>query len=490
MATGKTIRDSSIPEQLVANRGAVECNFVFSLWKDPALFDDYQNLVTEKDLLSIDGIFYYKLMCAVRSLNYEIIDDMAITSYLAERDAFRKGFEERGGYRTVIEILDTINPDNIEGYYDDLVKSNMLIGLHKNGFNVLGNLEHYQSLTSSEVYDEFEYLLNDICVSNIEKMNDEDLSHGYGKYIEQWDTGFMKGVPVGFPLLDKRLMGVHKKNLLLHMAHIGNGKTTSAILFYIIPAIQNGVNVCIIANEQDISEFRQMLLSTVVCCVLGYTGITRSKFIEGGYTPEQRAQMRHGEEWLAAQPGNVNMIETRDYSIGNVKKIVKKFSKRAYSLFIFDTLKPTVESSERAWAEFSEVAKQLFLLAKKCDVAIVATAQLSSESMNRRYLDLSCVGKSRAIAETATQVVMFRSVSRSEIENGKVSAFRYESDGMYERKTIDIKLDPNDDYVVLFTPKNRFGSIGPPIIYRRNMDYNSMEEIGFTNVDFDGYVRR
>ena len=56
------------------------------------------------------------------------------------------------------------------------------------------------------------------------------------------------------------------------------------------------------------------------------------------------------------------------------------------------------------------------MLAKKENVAIIATAQLSAESMSRRYLDLSCVGKSRAIAETATQVVMFRTLSEDEKE--------------------------------------------------------------------------
>ena len=132
----------------------------------------------------------------------------------------------------------------------------------------------------------------------------------------------------------------------------------------------------------------------------------------------------------------------------------------------------------------------LFLLAKKCDVAIVATAQLSSDSMSRRYLDLSCVGKSRAIAETATQVVMFRSVSKTEIEQGKIKAFTYIEDDGYEKKTNEVPLSVDRDYIVLFTPKNRFGSIGPPLIYERDMDYNSFVEIGYTNVEYDGYSKR
>lgn len=491
MAARRVARGSSIPKQLLKNRGAIECNLVFSLWKDPLLYEDYAPLINDDDLLSEDGKIYFKILCGVHDLGFDVIDNMAIASYLVDREKLREEFETRGGYYTVAEILDTIQTDNIDGYYDELIKSNMLIRLHQNGFNVIDSLTYYQSLNSEQLYDEVERLVDETCISNVDRMQAEDLSQGYASYIKQWDTGFMKGTPIGFNLLNDRLMGVHKKNLLLHMAHIGNGKTTSAILFYILPAIQNGENVCIIANEQDVSEFRQMILSTVVCHTLGSRIINRSKFIEGGYTAEQLDIMQQGQDWIASQPGNICMVETRDYSIGNVQKIIKKYSKQKYTLFIFDTLKPTVESTDRAWAEFSEVAKQLFLLAKKCDVAIVATAQLSSDSMSRRYLDLSCVGKSRAIAETATQVVMFRSVSKSELENNKIKAFAYEDVGVnYERKTREIPLDPEKDYVILFTPKNRFGSIGPPIIYERNMDYNTMKEVGYTHVDFDGYSRK
>ena len=493
MSARKTARDSSIPKQLLKNRGAIECNFVFSLWKDSSLYEDYEPLIDpDTDLISEDGKFYYNVLHGAYDLGFDVMDNMVITSYLMDRASVKTEFDKRGGYRTVAEILDTIQTDNIDGYYDELVKSNMLINLHRYGFNVLDNLEHYQSLNSEQIYDEIEFFLADTCVANVEKLQAENLSEGYEPYIQQWDTGFMRGIRVGYDILDDRLMGVHKKNLLLHMAHIGNGKTTSAIQFYILPAIEEGENVCIIANEQDVSEFRQMILSTIVCGKFNYRGIDRAKFLQGGFNEEQRAMMNRAQNWLLSQPGKISMVETRDYSIKNVQKIVKKYSKKNYSLIIFDTLKPTVESTDKAWAEFSEVAKQLFLLAKKCDVAIVATAQLSSDSMSRRYLDLSCVGKSRAIAETATQVVMFRSVSQKEIDEGKIKAFIYEETppDTYEKRMREIPLSSDKEYIVLFTPKNRFGSIGPPLIYERNMDYNYFHEIGYTNVEYDGYSKR
>ena len=111
----------------------------------------------------------------------------------------------------------------------------MLLRLYDSGFNVLDNLEKLNQMSSSEVYDYYDFQLNNICVGKIEKIKAENLSEGYETYIKEWDEGKSIGYKIGFPLLNDRLAGVHKKNLLLHLGHIGNGKTTTAILVYILP---------------------------------------------------------------------------------------------------------------------------------------------------------------------------------------------------------------------------------------------------------------
>ena len=476
----------TIPNELRENREQLECNFIFALWQEPEAIEDYK-IINGTDIITEDGIFYYGILQQLHKLDYQTFDHATLSTFLSDKETLRKGFERRGGYATVNEIKSLIQADNLASYYDELVKSNMLINLNKNGFNVLTELDKLKKMTSEEVYDYYDFQLNNICVNKISKVTAENLSDGYEYYIEEWDKGRMVGFRIGYPLLNYRLAGVHKKNLLLHMAHIGNGKTTSSILFYVLPAIESGENVCIIANEQGISEFRQMILSSVVFNKVKYFGMNRQKFIRGNFNEQDKKAMQDAIDWLHKCEGKINFIEVEDYSIGVVKKIIKKYSKLNYGLFIFDTLKPALESSERAWAEFSEVAKELFMLAKKENVAIVATAQLSAESMSRKFLDLSSVGKSRAISETATQVVMFRSLTKDEKE--KIKAYTHEKDekGKYTniRKIID--LEPDKDYIVLFTPKNRFGDVAPQIIYERNMSFNTMREIGYTEIRYDGF---
>ena len=156
-------------------------------------------------------------------------------------------------------------------------------------------------------------------------------------------------------------------------------------------------------------------------------------------------------------------------------------------IFLFDTLKPVDETSEKSWGEFSETAKMLFQLAQKEDIAIIATAQLSSESHKRRHLDLSCIGKSRAIAETAGQVTMFRTMREDEKEKLFVYKFEKDDRGKYTKTKKQVVLDESKDYIILFVAKNRYGGT-PQIVYERNMDFNYYTEVGYCNIKYDGFA--
>lgn len=456
--------------------------------------DDYKNLKNGVDVVTDDGMFYFGIAQQLRQSGYNSFDHVTVYSFLSNRPVLQKAFEERGGFMTVQEITELVNTDNIDTYYDELIKSNMILSLYDAGFNVEREYNKLRQMSSSEIYDYYDFKLNNTCLGKVEKIKPVNLSDGYDEFINQWDKGEAVGFKIGYPMLNYHLAGVHKRNLLLHLAHIGKGKTTSAILLYILPVIENGEDVCIIANEQQESEWRQMILASVLFNKIGKTsdlGMNRQRFITGNFTTAQREAMSKAQEWLACQQGKLTFISLNDYAIGNIKKIVKKYARLGTGMFVVDTLKPEMENSDKAWADFSETAKELFFISKKEDVAIVATAQLSSDSNGRRYLDLSCIGKSRAIAETAGQVTMMRSLSRDEKE--KLKAFVYPTDkatGKRSKVRQLIDLDPEEDYVVIFIPKNRFGSTDVQIVYKRSMSFNTMQEIGYIDIPYDGFKQQ
>ena len=474
-----------LPKELTEKREVTECNFVLSLYKDIGLVDEYKNVINGEDILTPDGQFYYGLIQGMQKAGYSVADNMSIYAFLEDKKTLKEGFEKRGGYSSIQEITSLLNLNNLDVYYDDLMKSNLLCRLHEKGFNVLQNLDKYKQMSAEDVFDFMEYQLADVSVGKVEKTQIKNLSTGYDEFIKEWDQGNDVGFKIGLPMLNYQLLGIHKKHLMLHLANIGVGKTTSAVAWYVIPAIKNGDNVLLICNEQTESEWRQMILSTVIFNELhkGIKGLDRHKMLTGDFTDDQNSVLHEAADWLAKQKGKIAFIETQDYDATNLKKYIARQSKIGYSLVVVDTVKPMDDADDRSWGQFSEVAKMLFLCAKRYDVAVVATMQLSSEAMSRRYLDISCIGKSKATAETASSVVMFRPLVRNEKE--KIKPYVFDSDNKKLKKIID--LDPNKDYIMIFTPKNRFGNITPQIIVERNMSFNTYKQIGWYECEYDQF---
>lgn len=478
-----TIND--YPKKLVENRDLIEANFVFCLWKDPELYYDFgREVKADRDLLTEDGRFYFSLGNEMFKLGYKSFDDASIYSYIEGKETIKNGFTRRGGYKTVDEIKKILNVENIETYYDELMKSNALLSLYDEGYDVLQYIDKLNKMTYTQLEDFVEYKLNNIFFkTSLSGIKVSDLTTGYDRWIEEWDKGKSIGFRVGFPLINYHLAGIHKKNLILHLAGIGQGKTTSALLMYVLPVLESGEQVCIIANEQDEEEFRQMMLATVLFNRIKYFKMNRQKLLFGNFSDDDKKHLKMAADWLEKYKNKLHYIHLNDYEISNVKRVIKKYSKLGVGLFLFDTLKPENDASDKAWADFSEVSKELFLLAQKENVAIVATAQLATSAANRKFLDLSCIGKSRAIAETAGQVLMFRPLRDSEKE--KLEVYSYAKDSKVK---VLHKLDKDKDYIVLFVPKNRYGKAGDlQIVYERNMDFNTMKELGYCHIEYDGF---
>lgn len=479
---------STLPKELIQSRKEIEARFVFSLWKEPETFADYENEIDyENDMITGDGKFFYSLGLKMYKAEFTVFDDIAIDSFLSPHEEMYKTFNEKGGFTIVAEARSIINAENNEKYYDDLLKSNAMINLHKIGYDIETRYERLNEMTYEQMEDYMEYVLNEVFLkSSSTGVNTADMTTGYKAWIEQWNMGMDTGYPIAFNSMNYNLAGIHRKNLILHLGHIGQGKTSTSIFMYLLPTIESGEKVCVIANEQDENQWRQMLLSTIVFNKIGYNKLNRQKFLFGGFSAEDLVAMAKAEEWLKEYEGNFELVHLTDYSVSTVKRIMKKYAKRGFGLFLFDTLKPVDESSPRAWAEFSEMAKALFLVAQKEDVAVIATAQLSSSSNGRKYLDLSCIGKSQAIAETAGQVIMFRPMKHEEKE--KMEVYQWKSVGD-NGKSIKVKKELNveKDYVIFFIAKNRYGAGDIQIVCERNMAFNYYKEIGYCHMEYDGF---
>ena len=482
-----TMKIDKIPEELLENRKQVECNFVFSLYKDPDLYYDYSHLKIDEDFIIEDTKFYFTLGQNLLKAGFQTFDAMAFNTYLADKEAVRKEFEHLGGFSSIQDIISLTSVENVESYYDELVKSNMLIRLNSKGFNVIKNLDRFKLMSSEALYDWYEYQLADIAVGKISKVEIENLSDGYDEWMERMNKGVNNGYKIGSYLLDKQLAGIHK-GLTLYAGGIGQGKSSSAIPLFVLPAIEHGNDICIICNEQTSDEYRTMIMATVLFSRLkGVQGLNRQKLTKGNFTEEQKKDIKRASEWISNQPGKIRFVELDDYDTNKVRKIIKKESKCGCGYFIFDVLKSVNNSDEKAWAVLLDTSQTLATIAKNDQLAIVATVQLASDSMFRHYLDLSSIGKSRGMSECATTVIGFRPVFSDEYD--KIKPYKYKYENGEKKGKEEVTLNTEKHYIIQFVMKNRWGDVSEQIVQEFNQNFNTLFDVGYYRVPYDNFRR-
>ncbi len=479
------------PSDLTKNRNIIEGNFIFCLWKEPELYGDYKEINANNDFLLDDSKFYYTIGLEMYNLGYKSFDEATIAIYFENRDTLKKGFENRGGYRTVIEIMRILDIDNIEVYYDELIRSNIILSLYDKGFNVMNDLDKLNKMTSDQIYDYYDYMLSNIMINKGSNIEIEDLIID-DDFIADCNSGEDIGLNYGKTarILNYITLGIPKGNLYLVGGHSGIGKTSWAFANMAIPVVENGHKVCIISNEQRSKEFKTMLLAMTLANDLNYYGLTRKKIKQGDFNEEQLKYIEMAKNITKNKyEDKLKFVRMFNYDIGSVKRVIKKMSKQGYELFIYDTMKSEDLVDGQFWQSLVEHSKELFQLASKENVAVVTTYQLAPHMINKRYLDVSCLSNAKQIKEVYSEMIYFREIWDDEFNDEKYDIKPYnlkkDENGKYTNIKEIVELDPDKKYLVGFVDKTRNDDRGQNVLYEFNGRYNTWKEIGFCTVYHD-----
>ena len=231
--------------------------------KNPEVLLDYN---INKMLLSENALFYIGLTNKLLEKGTNVIDEISFKNEV-DLIGLTDKYETLGGWRTVKELMEIIDIRNSDSIIDNFNKWN-IIKLY-NDYGILNLEKHWNKLimmTAIQIEDYMTALISDIGLKNNINgaLEVQDLTTGYQEAIEEWDKGLEVGYKLGFPILNYTLCGLHKGTLNFLLAHSGNGKTSFAIPCTILPIIESGEKMLILANEQQCNEWRQMILATVL----------------------------------------------------------------------------------------------------------------------------------------------------------------------------------------------------------------------------------
>lgn len=508
------------------------------LWNNTDFYDMYSSeTLNKKTLGNSVWSFYVGLGRYLYGKGINVMDDLSVQGAVIDLKLEDK-YEKYGGYQTIEELMQETKgkESNFEAYYDDVKKYSLL--------------REYFKLFGDKVMDSSDEKYNHKTMSRImismywnDKLNNIDIEHNdtaivaynlldnLEDLVEKLDLS----PDIGMPLYNGNKMtdiinGWARGTLNILSAFSGNGKTSMVVEKVIMSCIENNEKLAIIANEMDLAQYQKLLLITIMGTELyvkfkntfGTNGawFNRKNINKGNFTEEEKQKLYESVKWIkeVTSQGDkktnslVKFIPLEDYTMENVKKVVKKFARRGYVRWIVDTAKPSEGGNKERWQQFVEDFDNLYKLARKdgggLNLAMLCTVQQADNLVGRHWLNEQCIADGKKIKNVADLVWHMRPVYPQELEGGdkeleviqwiplsddlfnqdenvkrpdNEEVIRFGDVDMIKRKT---KLKTGKVYYLLFTSKNRRGQSNitglDVLVLSVNFNSNRWKEVGFT----------
>jgi len=472
----------------IINKGRekTEAAFVFCLWKDPSLYGDYLAINDGKKatLKNEDAAFYYNLGKAMYLQGYKSFDHISVTTFLDRKTEVKKKYEEYGGYKEINKLMQLVNPENVETYFDNICKMNSLSMIYEKYDEMFSDVGRFENASNNDVYEAFDLINNSVALITSQATGVEDLLIT-DEFIEELNRGEDVGLNYGkyCPMLNYTTLGVPRGDLFMFAGHSGCGKSSFFYNNMVIPFTENGIGCCIISNEMRSKTYKILLLVHVLTHELNYWSLTRKKIKQGHYTEEDKKMIAKAQAIIKEKYSSIKFIKLQSDNIGVVFQHIKRMAHQGITCFCWDTMKSDEVFDESMWQSLLMNSRKLYHIADNLNISIIVTYQLALHTVNQRWLDAGCLANGKQIKEVFSEMVYMRPLWQDEYTGQKYDCkpwrFKKNSDNKIREQ---IELDPNEKYMVCFVDKTRNDEDKKTILYKWKGAWNQWIEIGFCTI--------
>ena len=483
------IKGIDYPKELLDQRLTIEGNVIGCIWNDLMILDEVK--LKSDDFITEDGRFYFNIAYRMRKQKYTSLKEIDILSAPNEilNEAVKEKFEEKGGIESINNISDTINLDNTDKYIDSLYRENSILKLYDKGFNVLkpivkGDknivpLNFFRtSCDSKQVIDWFESQLTDVDTGYSTKITADEVIEYNENFITDIENGEDEGINFDyagedidgnkmncFPYLSNQIGGFENGTFNILAGYSSTGKTTAWITILLSLAYHNR-KILIISNEQHKKVFYQAIISWILRKHFKYT-LNKNKFkAKGRLTDEDKDMLRKAFNYYNEYfKGKIRIETITDADMRLVRSQIRKYVlQEDYDVVLYDTFKLDMTNSknkDNTWLSLIEDSREFDRIAKKYNIIMLASLQLSESTRGKLFLDASVLSMSKQIKEVLESLLLMRNAYPEELDktNKKFycSPFRdiKQSDGTWIREPYQIEEDTV--YKILFIEKARNG---------------------------------
>lgn len=476
-------------DKINKNRERVEAPFVMCLWRDPILYEDYKKINENNDesIITEDAKFYFELGKAMYKAGYKTFDSMTVSTFLEDKPTVRQSFEEYGGFREIEQLKVLCDPENVSAYYEEIARLNVLSRICTSYFKQFENIDRFKNMSSQNIYDLFEYQLNNSSLSVEQDVKIEDLELD-DEYIDECDKGETIGLDYSdnCPILNSKTMGLPVGDVYMLAGYSGVGKSSFIFENMVLPLAKKDIKVVIVSNEMKINAYKSLLLVHILTQDLNYWGLTRKKIKRGHFSNEQKEMIKKAQKIQKEKYKNIKFVKLYDSNIDKVIKIGRRMARLNYKCLVYDTMKSSDDAIGEGslWQQILLDSRRLFQLASKEDISVVMSYQLAIHTENIRYTSSSCLSNAKQIKEVMSEQVFLRKLWDDERdESSKFYCRPY-----YLKKIGDsysrypIELDSEKKYLVAFLDKTRNDEDGLQFLYEWNARFNKWVELGHCTI--------
>ena len=245
-------------------------------------------------------------------------------------------------------------------------------------------------------------------------------------------------------------------------------------------------------NEDAFSKWQREMLVWVCNNVLKFD-IQKHVVRDGKYSKEVKEKLHEAANWLEEHTQNhtITIIPFIQYQTAKAIKEIKKYANMGVKYFILDTFKMDAgKVSANAWLEMQQSMVDIKNTVKTeaLNVHILITFQLEKGSSVMRYYTQNNVGMAKNIVDVASTVIMIRDIFDDEYTDEKRALKVYRLEGKNGKTKVQVKLDRDKRYQVMFVVKNQEGSANAyQLVIDHDKSRNIIKEVGITNVMPDNF---
>jgi len=467
-------------QEINKDRDRLEASFVFCLWKNPSLYDDYKD-INEHTLITTDAKFYYLLGKALREQGLNSFDNLSVDNYLSTRPEIKKRYDDYGGWKEIEQLTNLTSEENVTSYFDQINKANYLVNVCEKYDKTFENVSALKKLSSEDMYLLFDNINTSSSLVNNREVESSNLIITDAD-LDSYNRGEAVGVSYAkaFPLLNYTTLGLPKGDITLVTGHSGAGKT-SFVFRILLAVVQNGGMAAVISNEMQVTAYKHLLIAHVLTEEMNCFDVIRKKLKQGHWTDKEMGKIKEAQKIANEKYGEkMFFVKLFDNNSSIVLREMKRLNRKyGVKVFCWDTYKADDSMTDKMWQELLMGSRRVFNLVAKENFSLICTFQLALYTTNQRYLDAGCLSNSKQIKEVVSEHIMLRKLWQDEYTGEKYDCKPYK---IKDKVTTYLTLDKAKLYVVAFIDKTRNDDNAKCILYQWDSVWNRWIELGFCTI--------